>query len=341
MRANEPLTLGLLPDKKLDWRKFVLSYGIVLFAFLFLLLSNLLWPDHMPIWTKFSVMEIIPRPNLVSDIPKPQPQKVTKLLPPAKVFEKPKLVVPREIAKPKVQEVKVEPPKIQAAIQAPKIEPVSGAMPKVIHTGSFGSSATPTVNAPIQKVQTGGFGDPNGLPGEGRQGAKLTAAKLGSFDLPEGAGTGNGTGGAKGIKGTIASTGFGNGVAQPGQGDGRRSGQGVQASGFTSEQVATNTGRHTLNDAAAATNPVEILYKPRPVYTDEARKLNLEGEVLLEVMFGANGQLRVNRVVQGLGHGLDEAAVSAANKIKYKPAQRNGQAVDSTNIVRVTFQLAS
>ena len=344
MRANERLTLGLLPDKKLDWRKFVLSYGLVLFAFLFLLLSNLLWPDHMPIWTKFSVMEIIPRPNLVSDIPKPKPQRVTKLLPAVKVvrIETPKLIVPKEIARPKVvQEAKVEPPKIQAAMQAPKLQPVSGAMPKVIHTGSFGSSATPTVNAPIEKVQTGGFGDPNGLPGEGKQGAKLTAAKLGSFDLPEGPGTGNGTGGAKGIKGTIASTGFGNGVAQPGQGDGRRSGQGVQASGFTAEQVATNTGRHTLNDAGSATNPVEILYKPRPIYTEEARKLNLEGEVLLEVMFGANGQLRVNRVVQGLGHGLDEAAVSAANKIKYKPAQRNGQAVDSTNIVRVMFQLAS
>lgn len=346
MRANKPLTLGLLPDKKLDWRKFVLAYGIVIFAFLFLLLSNLLWPDHMPIWTKFSVMEIIPRPNLVSDIPKPKPIKVTKLLPAAKLetpkIQTPKLIVPKEIVRPRVEQAKIEPPKIQSAnFQAPKIDPVSGAMPRVIHTGTFGSSATPTVNAPIQKVQTGGFGDPNGLPGEGRQGAKLTAAKLGSFDLPEGAGTGNGTGGAKGIKGTIASTGFGNGVAQPGQGDGRRSGQGVQASGFTSEQVATNTGRHTLNDAAAATNPVEILYKPRPIYTDEARKLNLEGEVLLEVMFGANGQLRVNRVVQGLGHGLDEAAVTAANKIKFKPAQRNGQAVDSTNIVRVTFQLAS
>jgi TonB family protein len=343
MRANEPLTLGLLPDRKLDWRKFVLSYGIVVFAFLFLLLSNLLWPDHMSIWTKFSVMEIIPRPNLVSDIPKPQPPKVTKLLPPAPPpkIETPKLVVPREIVKPKVQEAKVEPPKIQAMVETPKIAPVSGAMPKVIHTGSFGSSATPTVNAPIPKVQTGGFGDPNGLPGEGRQGAKLTAARLGSFDLPEGPGTGNGTGGAKGIKGTIASTGFGNGIAQPGQGDGRRSGQGVQPSGFSAEQLATNTGRHTLNDAAAATLPVEILYKPKPVYTDEARKLNLEGEVLLEVMFMANGQLRVNRVVQGLGHGLDEAAVSAANKIKFKPAQRNGQAVDSTNIVRVTFQLAS
>ena len=77
------------------------------------------------------------------------------------------------------------------------------------------------------------------------------------------------------------------------------------------------------------------------MYTAEARKLQLEGEVLLEVSFGANGELRVNRVVHGLGHGLDEAAVTAANKIKFKPAQRNGSSVDSTAIVHVVFQLAS
>jgi TonB family protein len=210
----------------------------------------------------------------------------------------------------------------------------------VIHTGQFGSSATPTVNAPIQKVQTGGFGDPNGLPGEGKQGAKLFAAKLGSFDLPEGAGTGNGTGGAKGIKGTIASAGFGNGIAQPGHGDGRANGQGVQAAGFQTQQVAANT-RRVQDDTAALTSQVEIIFKPRPVYTEEARKLNLEGEVLLEVVFGANGELHVNRVTRGLGHGLDEAAVAAANKIKYKPAQRNGAPVDFTGTVKVTFQLAS
>jgi protein TonB len=67
----------------------------------------------------------------------------------------------------------------------------------------------------------------------------------------------------------------------------------------------------------------------------------LEGEVLLEVMFGANGQLQVNRVVRGLGHGLDEAAVTAASKIKFKPAQRNGASVNSTAVVHVMFQLAS
>ena len=341
MRSNQMLTLGLLPEKKLDWRKFALSYGLVLCLLGILLITHIIWPDSMGLMAKYTVTEIIPRPDLATEKPvlKPQP-KVAKLLPEVK-FEAPKLIVPRDVPQPKVEQAKVEPPKIQQTnFDMPKLEPVSGARPaRVISTGQFGSSATPTVNAPIEKVQTGGFGDPNGLPGEGKQGAKLTAAKLGGFDMPGGAGTGNGTGGAKGIKGTIASAGFGNGIAQPGQGDGRRNGQGVQAAGFTAEQVASN--KPHLQETAAETFPVEIIYKPKPVYTEEARKLQLEGEVLLEVMFGANGELHVNRVVRGLGHGLDEAAVSAANKIKFKPAQRNGSAVDSTAIVHVMFQLAS
>src|SRR6266702_605599 len=343
MQSRETLTLGLLPEKKRDWRTFLFSYSLCLSVLLLVLLARLIWPDRMSSWAKYTVTEIIPRPDLVPEKPivKPRP-KITKSLPEVK-FETPKLIVPKEMPRPKVQEVKLEPPKIQSVkFEAPKLEPVSGAMPaKVIYTGSFGSSATPAVNAPIQKVQTGGFGDPNGLPGEGKQGAKLTAAKLGSFDLPEGAGTGNGTGGAKGIKGTIASAGFGNGIAQPGQGDGRRSGQGVQASGFAAQQVASNAGRHTQDDGGAASSQVEIIFKPKPVYTEEARKLQLEGEVLLEVSFGANGEMHVNRVVHGLGHGLDEAAVAAANKIKFKPAQRNGSSVDSTAVVHVMFQLAS
>jgi TonB family protein len=85
---------------------------------------------------------------------------------------------------------------------------------------------------------------------------------------------------------------------------------------------------------------VEITYKPNPIYTDEARALKLEGEVLLEVLFQANGQLHVDRVVRGLGHGLDEAAMSAATRMRFKPATDHGQPVDSTAIVHVLFQLA-
>ena len=68
--------------------------------------------------------------------------------------------------------------------------------------------------------------------------------------------------------------------------------------------------------------------------------MKLEGEVLLEVNFSANGTLHVNRVVKGLGHGLDDAAVAAANKMRFKPATHYGQAVDSTAVVHVVFQLA-
>jgi TonB family protein len=201
------------------------------------------------------------------------------------------------------------------------------------------------VNAPITKVQTGGFGDPNGLkPSDNsRPNARLIAASSDSFDLPIGPGQGNGSGGAKGIKGTVASADFGNGVATPGQGNGRRSGRGnggVQNSGF-GVQIAQNAAPHIQRaDSGPAATSVEITYKPNPTYTDEARNLKLEGEVLLEVDFGANGQLHVNRVVRGLGHGLDEAAIAAANKMRFKPAMRNGQAMDSTAVVHVIFQMA-
>ena len=57
-------------------------------------------------------------------------------------------------------------------------------------------------------------------------------------------------------------------------------------------------------------------------------------------MFSANGTLHVNRVVRGMGHGLDENAIAAANKMRFKPAMRYGQPMDSTAIVHVVFQLA-
>jgi TonB family protein len=114
----------------------------------------------------------------------------------------------------------------------------------------------------------------------------------------------------------------------------------VQSSGFGSQVVGPSSAHVQHVDSGPPTTSVEITYKPNPVYTDEARHLQLEGEVLLEVEFAANGQLHVNRVVRGLGHGLDEAAVNAADKMRFKPALRNGQAIDSTAIVHVVFQMA-
>ena len=338
--------LGLLPERKINKRALATSYALVSLVLLIVINLGLILPEKLQL-QQYHVTELIPMPSLRPEpVPEPvkiQPEIHPKLLPAVKlpVFETPKLVVPREVRK--VAPEPVEAPKVVVnEFKAPEIKmAVGGARPQLIHTGDFGgSSQKPTVNAAVEKVQTGGFGDPNGLKGEGKPNAKLYAAQAGGFDMPVGAGQGNGSGGAKGIKGTIASADFGNGIATGGKGDGRSNGQGVATGGFGSEQVVHGGPKIAAANAGPATTPVEITFKPNPVYTDEARSMKLEGEVLLEVSFSANGTLHVNRVVRGLGHGLDEAAIAAANKIRFKPALRSGQPVDSTAVVHVTFQLA-
>jgi TonB family protein len=345
MATANNFELGLLPERKMDWRTLATSYGFELFLLFLLINVSLIWPERLQLARQYHVTELIPMPAMQ---PKPlkarTPRLRAKLLPPAPVFETPKLIVPQEVRVNHPQP-EVAPPKIVTNVFAPPVlKTTSGGarLARIVRTGEFGSSAAPTVNAPIEKVQTGGFGDPMGVPGHGKPNAKLTIASTGSFDLPEGPGHGNGAGGAKGIQGTVASAGFGNGIAEPGQGDGRSNGRGhaVQTGGFGAETVAQGPARPRTMDTAPAATPVEVTYKPNPVYTQEARQLRLEGDVLLEVMFAANGQLHVIRVVRGLGHGLDEAALTAAKEMKFKPAQRNGVPVDSTAIVHVMFRLA-
>jgi TonB family protein len=58
------------------------------------------------------------------------------------------------------------------------------------------------------------------------------------------------------------------------------------------------------------------------------------------LVFLASGVVQINRVVSGLGHGLDEAATRAARQIKFKPAKRDGQPVDFPARVRIEFRLA-
>ena len=335
--------LGILPERKIDRRALAASYTFMVLMLLLLVNLGLLFPDRLQL-KAYRVTELIPLPAMR---PEPAPVKVkplkTKMLPPVHVFEQPKLVVPHEVRRTEPKPEPVEAPKVVInTFAAPQIKMTSGgARPQLLHTGDFsGSSVAPTVNAAVQKVQTGGFGDPNGLKGTGKEGAKLYAAQAGGFDMPVGPGQGNGSGGAKGIKGTIASADFGNGIATGGKGDGRSSGGGVATGGFGAEQVVHGGPKLAQLDSGPATTSVEITYKPQPVYTEDARNLKLEGEVLLEVSFGANGTLHVNRVVRGLGHGLDEAAIAAANKMRFKPALRMGQPVDSTAVVHVLFQLA-
>jgi TonB family protein len=258
---------------------------------------------------------------------------------------------PPEMARLKVPEISQ--PKIELPQTPPAPKPVEHftaaeapgpAAPQVVilRVGAFnpGSMAKGTVNRPLREVQTGGFGAEDGIPNDPAADSHNHVAELGSFDLPSGPGQGNGTGGARGVRGTVASAGFGNGI---GAGTGSRPNeaepQTVQQSGF-GNVVAGKAAETPAPAQAAAFKPAVILSKPEPVYPPEARRLRIEGQVILSVLFGSSGNLRVLKVVQGLGHGMDEAAVEAAEQIRFKPAERDGRPVDSTALVHIIFQLA-
>jgi TonB family protein len=240
----------------------------------------------------------------------------------------------------------------QLEVSAPKFDSkVLNALPdpktttKVIVNTSFGgSSATPTLqNIVPRKVQTGGFGDLNGVPVNAHGSGRSNIAAAGSFDLPSGAGYGNGTGGAKGARGTFASAGFGNGTAVLGNGarEGNAGQRRVQSAGFNAVVVApANTDAHRAAAAQPASVPVSIQSKPTPVYTSEAREKRVEGEVLVNVLFTADGKVKVLNIVRGLGFGLDEAAQRAVQGLKFTPAQRDGRPVDSNATLHVVFRLS-
>ena len=127
--------------------------------------------------------------------------------------------------------------------------------------------------------KTGGFGDPNGVPAKGNPNKAPNINKIGSFGLPAGEGYGNGTGGARGARGVVESAGFGNGVSK---GDPNARGSagrgGVQSTSF-GDAAPTAGGANNSTAAARTTKPertpVEILHKPRPTYTEQARQLRI------------------------------------------------------------------
>jgi len=350
MSEYQSSPFGLLPERRPPWKEFVVTMGvqgIALFVLAWAAVLNLAVLDQPAHDYHFIRLVETPPPENHEPAPVRQipPHRVAQIeTPPVEALRVP----PPEVRpKPAPEEVPVAPKVEIAAIKPVPLPPSAPVIPKQLvktHVFSTGSSALPTIAEAPKNVKTGGFGDPNGVPARENNNRPVNIAQAGSFDLPTGPGSGNGTGGAKGVRGVIASAGVGNGIAT-GDGSGKVNtsrGNGIQKSGFGDMQavsVAQLRPRQT-DDSADKTIPAEVLSKPTPAYTTEARNLRIEGEVVLEVVFEASGKLRVVRVVQGLGHGLDESAMRAAEQIHFKPAQRDGQPADYTATVHIVFQLA-
>jgi len=285
------------------------------------------------------------RKAMVLKAPAPQPVKPSTLelrIP----RDTPPLILPSKLLR---EAEKAMPPVTQtpaatpAAFREPELAAASLVTQAAVSTKFGGNSGPAAEGKSARQVQTGGFGDRYGVQVSDASAANgPMLARVGAFDMPKGPGSGNGTGGVKGVRSTSASVNFGN--ASDGQIDSRAlAGRAtVRLVNFGSEGALAPPAprRHAVTLPAANETPVLLLTKPLLAYTPEARRNKIEGDVELDVVFAASGQVSVLRVVQGLGFGLDEEAISAAQQIRFTPARREGQPVDSHGLLRMIFRLS-
>jgi TonB family protein len=128
-------------------------------------------------------------------------------------------------------------------------------------------------------------------------------------------------------------TGSGGGIGS-GKGGGVGSGNGV---GFGPGSGA-GTGGGVYRIGGGVSDPVPI-FKPEPEYSEEARKAKFQGAVLLSIIIDANGHTRDVKVIRPLGLGLDEKAVEAVLKWRFKPSLKDGKPVAVSANVEVNFRL--
>lgn len=86
--------------------------------------------------------------------------------------------------------------------------------------------------------------------------------------------------------------------------------------------------------------PAQILSKPPPSYTKEARRLGVQGQVILKVLLSSEAKISRVRIYRGLPAGLTENAIHAACKIRFKPALKNGVAVSRWVTVEYAFRVS-
>jgi len=334
---------GLLPEPERSKGAFIASFvvnGSMLAAVLILGMTM----KHVIAVHHYEVTELIapttpPPPPKVKVPPPPK-------LPPPPEPPKVKLDAPKiEMPKPKVPEPK--PIQVEAKLEAPVIKEAKPAIvlapqPKAALTAAM-PAQTPQVKpstAPVHLGETFGVTpNPNatrpatiaaiGNPYGGQQGPAVAPhGVVGSTGIGDGLKSGSNAGAA----GKVASAGIPGAAGNTAGSYGK-----VGAAGIPGVQNVAMVQR--VSAEPQATN-IELISKPPVQYTSEARQLKVQGDVVLRVTFLANGQVNVQGVLRGLGHGLDEEAQRVAQRIRFRPATRDGHPVDMTTNITITFQLA-
>ena len=340
-------TFGLLPEAERSVGSFITSMainGLMLAVFLYIgAAARKTIDQHRHEETLLILPTKPPPPPEKVKTPPPPPIKDPPKLLEVK-FEAPKIKMPKPEPKPDLKPIQVEAKLAMPSIKEAKPAVILSPQPK----SALAAAAMPAQDnhqkpstAPVHFVQTFGV-TPN--PNATRP---ATVAAIGN---PYGGMHGP----AIAPHGVVGSTGFGNGTKFGSNAGvvGRVASAPVPGTmntvptGFTGKVASVGIPAATVVRAPVAakamlpsTQPEVSI--PKPTYTDEARHLRIQGNVVLRVTFFASGQIQVLGVLQGLGHGLDEQARTAVQQGRVlRPAMRNGQAVDMTTNITITFQLA-
>jgi TonB family protein len=206
----------------------------------------------------------------------------------------------------------------QASLEVPQIIPPDPKPPKI--------------NNPSLPVPATLNADPMLIPADARV-LPYGDPKSKSTTPSSGPGTGNGIGTGDG---TGIGSGSGNGLG-PGRGGNTgggdfNAGGGGPGGGGGGDYSKIFTGREVTSKA-------RLISKPEPQYTEDARKNQVTGTVVLKCVFSSNGTVTNIRTVSGLPHGLTERAIAAARQIKFVPATKDGHQVSMWMQLEYNFNL--
>jgi len=153
-----------------------------------------------------------------------------------------------------------------------------------------------------------------------------------------------GPGSGEGI-GTRSGTGVGDGLGPgvgPGTGGNMGTGEkqvGCCSSGGSNGDGGPNGEGGKPGFGGGALQRARVLSKPEPQYTEDARRNQVTGTVVLRVVFASSGEVVQIRAVRALPFGLTERAIAAARQIQFEPAKRDGHAVSVSMQLEYNFNL--
>jgi TonB family protein len=136
-------------------------------------------------------------------------------------------------------------------------------------------------------------------------------------------------------KSGIASNGPGSGG---GIGYGNRGGVGPGSGNGYGPGSGGNMGGGAYKIGGGVSAPA-LLYKVEPEYSEEARKAKFQGTVTLFVIVDEKGNPKEVKVIRPLGLGLDQKAIEAVEKWRFRPGMKDGKAVPVQATIEVNFRL--